>query len=139
MEFRILGPLELIGDRGAVQLGGSKPRALLTMLLLHANEAVSAERLAIALWDEQATSGAARTVQVYVSRLRKALGDDDVLTTTPVGYRLRVGEGDLDARLDDLVALANEAPVVKLMNLLLLEALEARASDVHGSERRLPL
>jgi DNA-binding SARP family transcriptional activator len=67
------------------------------MLLLHANEAVSAERLAIALWDEQATSGAARTVQVYVSRLRKALADDDVLTTTPVGYRLRVGEGDLDA------------------------------------------
>jgi type II secretion system protein E len=43
---------------------------------------------------------------------------------------LRV-DGDGDAALDDLVALANEAPVVKLVNLLLLEALEARASDVH--------
>lgn len=42
-----------------------------------------------------------------------------------------VGDGDGDAALDDLVALANEAPVVKLVNLLLLEALEARASDVH--------
>jgi general secretion pathway protein E len=41
------------------------------------------------------------------------------------------GEGELDAAIDDLVALANEAPVVKLVNLLLLEALEARASDVH--------
>jgi general secretion pathway protein E len=41
------------------------------------------------------------------------------------------GEGDVDAAIDDLVALANEAPVVRLMNLLLLEALEARASDVH--------
>jgi len=39
--------------------------------------------------------------------------------------------GELDAALDDLVSLANEAPVVKLVNLLLLEALEARASDVH--------
>ncbi len=38
---------------------------------------------------------------------------------------------DTDAALDDLVALAHEAPVVKLVNLLLLEALEARASDVH--------
>ncbi len=41
------------------------------------------------------------------------------------------GEGEMDGVLDDLVALANEAPVVKLVNLLLLEALEARASDVH--------
>jgi general secretion pathway protein E len=39
--------------------------------------------------------------------------------------------GEADAALDDLVSLANEAPVVKLVNLLLLEALEARASDVH--------
>ena len=39
--------------------------------------------------------------------------------------------GELDAALDDLVLLANEAPVVKLVNLLLLEALDARASDVH--------
>jgi DNA-binding SARP family transcriptional activator len=97
MEFRILGPLELIGSRGAVRLGGSKARSLLTMLLLHANEPVSAERLAVALWGEEATSGAVRNVHVHVSRLRKALVDEHVLTTTPIGYRLRVGEGELDA------------------------------------------
>ncbi|MGH2941433.1 MAG: BTAD domain-containing putative transcriptional regulator [Solirubrobacteraceae bacterium] len=96
MEFRILGPLEVIGSRGAVRLGGSKPRALLTVLLLNANEPVSADRLALALWGEDAPSGAAKTVQVHVSRLRKALGDGEMLATTPVGYRLRVGPGELD-------------------------------------------
>ena len=48
---------------------------MLAVLLLHANEPVSAERLALALWGEDAPAGAVKTVQVYVSRLRKALGD----------------------------------------------------------------
>ncbi len=43
-----------------------------------------------------------------------------------------IGErSDEHAAIDDLVTLANEAPVVKLVNLLLVEALDARASDVH--------
>src|SRR3954454_24928013 len=91
MEFRILGPLEVRADRAAIALGGVKPRTLLAVLLLHANEAVSAERLAHALWGEDAPTGAVRTIQVYVSRLRKALGDGEVLETTSAGYRLRVG------------------------------------------------
>src|SRR6478736_2481872 len=74
MEFRILGPLEVRTDRGALQLGGSKPRAVLAVLLLNANESVSPERLAMALWGDEAPSGAVKTVQVHVSRLRKALG-----------------------------------------------------------------
>ena len=75
MQFRILGPLEVHGDHGSVALGGAKPRAVLAVLLLHANEPVSAERLALALWGEDAPGGAVKTVQVHVSRLRKALGD----------------------------------------------------------------
>jgi WD40 repeat protein/DNA-binding SARP family transcriptional activator len=96
MDFLILGPLEVRGDRGAVALRGSKPRAVLAMLLLHANEPVSAERLALALWGEEAPHGAAKTVQVHVSRLRSALGEADVVTTTAMGYRLRVRPGELD-------------------------------------------
>src|SRR5215208_7843761 len=97
MRFSILGPLEVrAGDR-AVALGGAKPRALLAVLALHANEPVSADRLAVALWGEDAPAGAVRTVQVHVSRLRKALGDPDAVMTTPAGYRLRVGPGELDA------------------------------------------
>ena len=79
MDFRILGPLEARNERGAVALGGVKPRAVLAVLLLHANEPVSAERLAVALWGEDAPAGAVKTVQVHVSRLRKALGDPEAV------------------------------------------------------------
>src|SRR5215212_8219185 len=96
MEFSILGPLEVRGERGAVALGGSKPRAVLAVLLLHPNEPVSADRLALALWGEDAPAGAAKTVQVHVSRLRKALGDPGLVETTPAGYRLRVRRDELD-------------------------------------------
>ena len=78
MEFLILGPIEVRDGSGAVALGGIKPRAVLAVLLLNANEPVSAERLALALWGEDAPGGAVKTVQVHVSRLRKALGDPDV-------------------------------------------------------------
>src|SRR5919199_3672608 len=96
MEFKVLGPLEVRRDGTALALPGGKPRAVLAVLLLRANEPVSAERLAVALWGEDAPAGAAKTVQVHVSRLRKALGDPDLLTTTPGGYRLRVRPGELD-------------------------------------------
>src|SRR5689334_14492246 len=104
MEFRILGPLEVHGEQGLLPLGRAKPRAVLAVLLLHANESVSAERLALALWGEEAPAGAVKTVQVHVSRLRKALGDGEVIATTPAGYRLRVRHGELDLeRFEGLV------------------------------------
>ena len=96
-EFRILGPLEVRADGRAVQLGGARPRAVLAVLALHANQPVSAERLAVALWGEDAPPSAVKTIQVYVARLRKAIGDPDALVTTPAGYRLRVRPGELDA------------------------------------------
>ena len=74
-------------------------------MLLHRNEPVSAERLAVSLWGEDAPTSAIKTVQVHVSRLRKALGDPELLTTTPAGYRLQVRPGELDAdRVERLVA-----------------------------------
>jgi DNA-binding SARP family transcriptional activator/WD40 repeat protein len=105
MRYGILGPLEVItDDGGAVVPSGVKARALLAVLLLHANEPMSAERLAVALWGEDAPAGSIKTVQVHVSRLRKALGDGAVIETTPAGYCLRVGPGELDAeRFDRLV------------------------------------
>jgi WD40 repeat protein/DNA-binding SARP family transcriptional activator len=104
MEFRILGPLEVHGEHGVVALGGMKPRAVLAVLLLRANESVSAERLALALWGEEAPASSVKTVQVHVSRLRKALGDAKIVATTPAGYRLRVRPGELDAeRFEQLV------------------------------------
>ena len=113
IEFRILGPLEVREGARSLTLGGQKPRALLTALLLHPNEPVSAERLAISLWGEDAPASAIKTVQVHVSRMRKALGDSEVLTTTPAGYRLRVRPGELDAyHFKRLVDEANAEPLV---------------------------
>ncbi len=97
MEFRILGPLEVRAGGDAVPLPGAKPRAVLAMLLLHANRPVGAGRIAQALWGEDAPSSAVNTVQVHVSRLRKALGDGGALVTTAAGYELRVEPGELDA------------------------------------------
>ena len=96
MEFRILGSIDAFDDSRPVALGGAKPRAVLAVLLLHANEPVSAERLAQALWGEDTPQSAVRAVQVHVSRLRKALGDPEILTRTAAGYVLRVRPGELD-------------------------------------------
>ena len=109
MDFRILGPLEVHGDSGPIDVRGRKPRAVLAVLLLHKNEPVSAERLAVALWGREAHASAIRTVHVNVSRLRKALSNGDILTTTPAGYRLRVLPGELDA--DRFAGLVEDARV----------------------------
>jgi len=104
VDFRILGPLDVRDDSGPVALGGSKPRMLMAVLLVHANEAVHPERLTLALWGEDAPRRAVKTLQVYVSRLRSALEDPAILATTPAGYRLRVRPGELDAqRFEEMV------------------------------------
>src|SRR5215213_227411 len=110
MEFRILGPIEARDAAGAIKLGGTKPRAVLAVLLLHANEPVSAERLALALWGEEVPAGAVKTIHVHVSRLRRALGEPEMLVTTPAGYELRVAPGELDVdRFEQLSAEGHQA------------------------------
>ena len=76
MEFKILGPLEVLVDGRPLELGGAKQRALLTVLLLHANEVVSSDRLIDALWEEEAPETGRKALQVYISQLRKALGKE---------------------------------------------------------------
>ena len=99
MEFGILGPLAVWEDGAELELGAAKQRALLAILLLHAGETMSTERLIDALWDERPPATAVKALQVYVSQLRKALGDG-VVETRPPGYLVRV-EGD--ARLNTVV------------------------------------
>ena len=94
LEYRILGPLEAWRDGEPIELGGPKQRALLALLLLRAGEVVSTDRLVDELWGEQPPGKAVHTVQVFVSRLRKALGAGAILTRSP-GY-LVAGEVDLD-------------------------------------------
>src|SRR6266496_5786278 len=95
MEFRILGPLEVHANGHALDLRGQKQRALLALLLLEANTPVSRERLIDALWEEDPTPTAPKALQVYVSHLRKLLGNDRLLTRAP-GYVLRADADELD-------------------------------------------
>jgi DNA-binding SARP family transcriptional activator len=105
-EFRLLGPLEAVVDGTPVQLAAAKPRALLALLLLHRNKVVSTERLIDQLWEDDPPAQATKTLQVYVSQLRKALGAER-LVTRPPGYLLRVEPGELD--LEQFEALRAEA------------------------------
>jgi DNA-binding SARP family transcriptional activator/tetratricopeptide (TPR) repeat protein len=105
VEFRILGPLEAREGGRPVALGGRKQRALLAILLLHANEVVSRDRLIDSLWGDVPPKSAADIVRVFVSRLRKALeprvggnGAYRVLQTWPAGYLLAVEPDQLDVR-----------------------------------------
>jgi DNA-binding SARP family transcriptional activator len=103
MEFRILGPLEVVEEGQPVKLGGARQRALLAVLLTRANEVVSADRVIDELWGDTPPKTAANTVQYYVSQLRKALGADRIVTRPP-GYLIRVEPGELDLeRFESLV------------------------------------
>src|SRR5262245_32171378 len=95
MQFRILGPLEVEDAGRLVAVGAGKQRALLAVLLLNANDVVPADRLIDELWDGDTPDTARKAVQVYVSRLRKALGGDRIRTAGR-GYRLGVEPDELD-------------------------------------------
>jgi DNA-binding SARP family transcriptional activator len=109
MEFRLLGPLEVLDAGLKVELGGVKQRSLLAVLLLHANEVISVDRLIDELWGVSPPRTAAKSIQVYVSRFRKQLGDDRIVTQPP-GYALRADATELDvARAEQLMASAQHA------------------------------
>src|SRR4051794_19184926 len=105
MEFRILGPLEVLHADRVVVFGAHKQRALLAALLLHANEVVTSEQLIEHLWGDDPPATAAKSVQVYVSQIRKELrngappgGGDAVVVTRAGGYAIEVAPSELDAR-----------------------------------------
>jgi predicted ATPase/class 3 adenylate cyclase/DNA-binding winged helix-turn-helix (wHTH) protein len=131
VEFRVLGPLEILDDSGGVvHLRAAKERALLLSLLLHANEVVSSGSLIDDIWGEQRPESAANVIQTYVSHLRRLLqpgqprtNNGVILTRTP-GYLLRVEPGQLDRdRFDALVAEARSHDDPESAVELLREAL----------------
>jgi DNA-binding SARP family transcriptional activator len=126
MKFLILGPLEAFDGDRILALGGPKQRALLAMLLLHANEVVSSDRLIDALWGEVGSEDGAKALSVAVSRLRKLLEPERsrgeaarTLLTRPPGYVLRLGEDELDLhRFERLVADSRTADPATVAALL---------------------
>src|SRR5207253_7347301 len=102
---RILGSREIRCRDRELVFRGPKQRLLLAVLLLHANEVVSSDRLIEALWGERAPDTARKALQVHVAGLRQLLepersggGSDRVLETRAPGYALRLERGQLDLR-----------------------------------------
>src|SRR5690242_12507288 len=104
MDFSILGPLEVVDNGSQIAVGGARPRALLALLVIHANETLGTERLIDELWGEHPPATAAKTVQVHISRLRKALNQTrrqdgpELILTREHGYELRIDPERIDAR-----------------------------------------
>jgi YVTN family beta-propeller protein len=108
MDFRLLGPLEVWEGEQQIPLGGGRQRALLALLLLHANEVVATDRLIDELWGERPPDAARNALQVYVARLRKTLGADRIRTHER-GYVLELAADQLDLhRFEGLVREARE-------------------------------
>jgi DNA-binding SARP family transcriptional activator len=129
VEFRILGPLEVVADGRPVTLGGPRQRTLLALLLTRPNEVISVDRLVDELWGERPPAAAVNALQYHVSQLRKLLGE--AIVTQEPGYLIRVGDGDLDLlRFERLVAEAERAPPERAAGLL---------RDALGLWRGLPL
>lgn len=110
LDFRVLGPLEVAANGTFLPLGGAKQRAVLALLLFHANEVVSTDRMIDELWGERPPESAANMLQGYVSHLRKTLepgrarGQHQLLVSRTPGYVLEISPEQLDAgRFEQLV------------------------------------
>src|SRR5690348_12692248 len=124
LQFGVLGPLEVLRAGKPVRLGGRQQRALLALLLMHANELVRIDHLAEALSGEQLSEAGVNAVRVSISRLRQVLRDGtdcQALQTHPGGYVLAVGPAEFDLALfEHLMRQAHES--------LAAEQLETAAS-----------
>ena len=108
----MLGPLEVTADGQSLRLAGARTRAVLALLLVHANQVVPSDRLIAELWPGHPAAKAAASLQVRLSELRKAFrseGEADRLTTRPPGYLLRVAPGELDAQRFERLAAEGDA------------------------------
>jgi DNA-binding SARP family transcriptional activator len=109
VDFRILGPLQVSREGRLLDVGGHRQKVLVCLLLLHANEVISAERIIDMLWGETAPATARKALQVSVSRLRQILGAG-VLETRAPGYLIRVQDAELDLqRFERLVVQGKQA------------------------------
>ena len=103
MEFRVLGPLEVMDGNGVTEVKATKQRLILTVLALADGGEVSSDRLLRDVWGEDPPGGGLKTLQYHVSKLRDTLqpnrepGAETVVVTRPNGYALAVSPDCVDA------------------------------------------
>jgi DNA-binding SARP family transcriptional activator len=110
-DFRILGELEVWSDGRLVDVTGARQRAVLAILLLHAGEVVSTDRILDDVWGDDPPTAGAAALRVRISQLRRALGaGGEQLATRAPGYVLRLAPDQLDLRrFERLVAVGEDA------------------------------
>nr|WP_042187861.1 tetratricopeptide repeat protein [Kibdelosporangium sp. MJ126-NF4]CEL17299.1 transcriptional regulator, SARP family [Kibdelosporangium sp. MJ126-NF4]CTQ91472.1 transcriptional regulator, SARP family [Kibdelosporangium sp. MJ126-NF4] len=110
LRYGVLGPLEVVRDGHRVAVNGPKLRVLLATLLLQANATVSMDQLGERMWGERLPPTARKSIQLYVMRLRRMLGDDSLIETRPDGYLITVRPEQVDLlRFRLLAAAARQA------------------------------
>ncbi len=110
VDFRILGPLEVISDDGTKAKVPPRERAFLAVLLLFAGVPCSREMLVRVLWGDSAPADPAAALRVCASRARRALGPANCVTTLDGGFRADPAPGELDlARFRSLLSEADTA------------------------------
>ena len=111
LDYAVLGPLNVSGPQGPIELKAPKQRVLLAVLLLaYREDSVSAARLVDELWGNDPPVTAAKAVQVHLSKLRSALGPEQPIVTRPAGYAIRIEPEQLDlARFEALSERARAA------------------------------
>lgn len=111
MDYRILGPLEAYDGDRPLSLGGGRQRAVLALLLLHGNEALTRDVIIDRLWGESPPPTAAKVLQNCISALRKELPDGaERLRTVGTSYALQLDPDELDRdRFEHAVAKARAA------------------------------
>lgn len=104
LQFKVLGPLEVLDENGALKISAPKHRSVLGALLVHANRVVSLDRLVDQLWSGDPPPQAAAGIQVHISHLRRVLepyrsprSPARVLVSKPRGYMLVVDPDHFDA------------------------------------------
>jgi predicted ATPase/DNA-binding SARP family transcriptional activator len=112
VQIGVLGPLEVRDGDTVLEISGARLRQLLTVLAVNAPRAVSVSSLVEALWPDEPPADATNALQSLVSRLRRALGDPDLVQQAPGGYRLAVDASVVDLhRFDELSRRGHEALV----------------------------
>ncbi|WP_424891621.1 AfsR/SARP family transcriptional regulator [Streptomyces sp. XH2] len=144
VEFKVLGPLAAVADGRVLPLGGPKQRTLLAMLLVHANTAVSGERLCDAVWGEAPPASAQANIRSYAAALRKILSPaagpgagqspgEERLSQGNGGYRLRVFPGEADLHRFEVLAARGRTALAAGEHRAAADALEEALALWRGS------
>jgi DNA-binding SARP family transcriptional activator len=112
VEFRLLGPVEVVGDGAPLALSGTRDRSLIAALLLDANRVVSVDRLVASAWGADPPATARTQARNRVSVMRRLLPAGNgagMIATHGSGYVIHIDDAQLDTRrFDRLVARADD-------------------------------